>query len=262
MKLSFGGTPWEKEWKRLLAAEKRFLDGKRDDSRGLLEKFAENHMPDNVQETLHAAFKKAFGLVQKNGRFVIERAYPRKKREADYEIRAYAEELRGDKKALRAFRKEAAGIRRGNLALSAAEGVGLGILGIGLPDIPLFAGVILKSVYEIAVNYGFSYEEEEEQVFLLKVIGAAVSDRETCIKVNGELDEWIAGERRFSETAEEQAGICAEALSRRLLYMKFIQGIPLAGALGGMSDAVCLKEILAFADLKYQKRFLLKRRKT
>ena len=44
--------------------------------------------------------------------------------------------------------------------------------------------------------------------------------------------------------------------------MKFIQGIPLAGALGGMSDAVCLKEILVFADLKYQKRFLLKRRKT
>ena len=40
MKLSFGGTPWEKEWKRLLTAEKRFLDGKRDDSRGgLLEKF-------------------------------------------------------------------------------------------------------------------------------------------------------------------------------------------------------------------------------
>ena len=67
MKLSFGGTPWEKEGKRLLAAEKRFLDGKRDDSRGLLEKFAENHMPDNVQETLHAAFKKAFGLVQKAG---------------------------------------------------------------------------------------------------------------------------------------------------------------------------------------------------
>ena len=122
--------------------------------------------------------------------------------------------------------------------------------------------MILKSVYEIAVNYGFSYEEEEEQVFLLKVIGAAVSDRETCMKINGELDEWIAGERRFSETAEEQADICAEALSRRLLYMKFIQGIPLAGALGGMSDAVCLKEILAFADLKYQKRFLLKRRKT
>lgn len=38
--------------------------------------------------------------------------------------------------------------------ISGVEGVGLGLLGIGLPDIPLFTAVILKSVYEIALSYG------------------------------------------------------------------------------------------------------------
>ena len=39
--------------------------------------------------------------------------------------------------------------------------------------------------------------------------------------------------------------------------MKFLQGIPLVGAVGGAYDVVYMKQISAYARLKYQRRLLL-----
>ena len=52
--------------------------------------------------------------------------------------------------------------------------------------------------------------------------------------------------------------LTANALSHELLYMKFLQGIPIAGIVGGVFDAVYLKRIADYADLKYRRRFLLR----
>ena len=38
----------------------------------------------------------------------------------------------------------------------------MGALGVGIPDIPVFTGVILKSIYEVAMSYGFEYESDFE----------------------------------------------------------------------------------------------------
>ncbi|MBR5792238.1 MAG: EcsC family protein, partial [Ruminiclostridium sp.] len=48
----------------------------------------------------------------------------------------------------------------------------------------------------------------------------------------------------------------AGALSKELLYMKFLQGIPLVGAVGGVYDVVYMKNITEYAKIKYQRRFL------
>ena len=50
----------------------------------------------------------------------------------------------------------------------------------------------------------------------------------------------------------------ASNLSKELLYMKFVQGIPIIGAVGGFYDAVYMKRINEFANIKYRKRMLLK----
>ena len=50
----------------------------------------------------------------------------------------------------------------------------------------------------------------------------------------------------------------ASNLSKELLYMKFVQGIPIIGAVGGFYDAVYIKRINEFANIKYRKRMLLK----
>lgn len=44
--------------------------------------------------------------------------------------------------------------------------------------------------------------------------------------------------------------------------MKFLQGIPLVGVVGGVYDMVYLKQITEYANLKYKKRFLAKKKRT
>lgn len=50
-------------------------------------------------------------------------------------------------------------------------------------------------------------------------------------------------------------------LSKELLYLKFVQGIPVVGVIGGVSDVVYQKKITDYALLKYKKRFLIKHMK-
>ena len=58
------------------------------------------------------------------------------------------------------------------------------------------------------------------------------------------------------KTKEEMIHQTAGCLSKELLYMKFLQGIPVVGAVGGAYDVVYLKQITEYANLKYERRFL------
>ena len=42
--------------------------------------------------------------------------------------------------------------------------------------------------------------------------------------------------------------------------MKFLQGIPIVGAVGGFYDAIYMKRITKYVNLKYKKRFLKKKK--
>ena len=181
----------------------------------------------------------------------------------------------------------------------------MGLLGMGLPDIPLFLGVLLKSIYEIAVSYGFSYDTEEEQIFILKMIETALSHGNELMKGNVDLNLWMerqdrrdssgvgapekkavspeenaevpeersevtAGESEMAKEERKTEGVSlsrteqirrtSDALSRELLYLKFVQGIPVVGVVGGLSDMVYQKKISDFAAVKYKRRFLAKKK--
>ena len=58
----------------------------------------------------------------------------------------------------------------------------------------------------------------------------------------------------------EQIRRTSDALSRELLYLKFVQGIPVVGVVGGLSDMVYQKKISDFAAVKYKRRFLAKKK--
>ena len=138
----------------------------------------------------------------------------------------------------------------------------MGILGVGIPDIPVFTGFIMKSIYEIALSYGFSYDTMEEKRFILLLIKGAVSCGDDMLTVNRLIDEYIESEAMPSGYSEaDQIIKTAAGLSKELLYMKFLQGIPVVGAVGGLYDAVYMKRINEYANLKYKKRFLLKKKK-
>lgn len=252
-------TPWEKEWRALEKREQQYLDKKKAKKISALNQLLEDKVPPNLQGRLDTAFSKAFGLVFEKGTGIIEKTYKKQQMEEDYQIHAFTAEVKKDRKSLRNFSKKANTSGNKNLLLSGVEGVGLGILGIGLPDIPLFTGMILKSIYEIALHYGYGYETEEEKYFILLLIRCAFARERAWEKAKERMQAFLIEEQLppcYDRELEIQK--TAEVLSQELLYMKFLQGLPVVGAVGGAYDAIYLNAILQYGKIVYKKRFLLK----
>lgn len=258
----FRQNRWEKEWTALEKKEARYLMRRREEkTSSALQQKLEEKIPEKLEDTLNTAFIKAFDLVFEKGTGLIEKTYNKDQQKTDYQVREYAAGLKESRKTVKAFGRQSQGTRMKNLMISGVEGVGLGLLGIGLPDIPLFTAVILKSVYEIALSYGFEYESEKEQWFILKMIETALKKGEELERNNSLLNAWI-DQNGIGETVKgrkEQSKETAAALAEALLYMKFLQGIPVVGAAGGVADTVYLKKITDYAELKYKRRFLRKK---
>ncbi len=256
MKNMPAGGPWGKEWQKQLKKEQRFLQKAANRNPSLINRKLEKVVPEKLKEKLDAAFSKAFIIVFEKGTGMIEKTYRKDQKEYDYKLNAYAVGIKENRKNVKAFAKQAQISNLKNLVLSGVEGAGLGILGIGLPDIPLFTGVILKSIYEIALSFGYQYESENEQIFILKVIHNALLSGAGIYQADEELNNLIAGEGTAAVTKWEQIRQTADVMSAELLYMKFLQGIPVAGVVGGLSDTASLMRITEYATLKYTRRML------
>ena len=194
-----------KEKSNLINSEKSFIRNnyKKMETSKLQDKI-EKYVPDKLETTLEKTFGKAFEVIFENGTPIIEKMYNREKNEHAYKIREYAANLKNDKNSVRAFGLRVKGSKGVNIALSAVEGMGMGILGMGIPDIPVFLSLILKSVYEISIHYGFEYDSEEEQIFILNIIETALLQKKTCESAvslfkrqndkrlhNKTLDKWL-----------------------------------------------------------------------
>lgn len=140
---------------------------------------------------------------------------------------------------------------------------------IGLPDIVMFTGMILKGTYETALRYGFSYETAGERLFILKVLEASVSKGDTWISCNAEVDEMLAvpcekwitlEENTANQQLAQQIVKTGDAFAVDMLAVKFIQGLPLVGIVGGLSNPVYYHRIMRYVQLKYWKRYLLSKR--
>lgn len=256
-------TALEKEWGKVVNKELAFVQKRLEKTDSRINQLLEKKIPEKLQTTLNGAFAKAFRMVFEKGTGVIEKTYRKEEMKKSYQINEYAAKVRGNKKALKVFSRKASGAGTGSLLLSGVSGIGLGVLGIGLPDIALFTGFMLKGVYEIALNFGFDYEDEEEKKFILLLIRGALSYGEELKSINEELNFYMdygafAKERKLDESINAAAG----SLSGELLYMKFLQGIPVVGALGGVYDAVYMKQIMEYAELKYRRRFYLRQKRS
>lgn len=251
-------TPLEKEWEALQKREAAFLTRRAEKQDTLLNQFLAEKVPAGLQDTLDKGFYKAFHLIFEKGTGLIEKTYDREKLEKAYQVDQYTNDLHQSRKSLKTFSKKAGSAGTKGVLLSGASGIGMGLLGVGLPDIPLFTGMLLRTVYEIALHYGYHYDTPEEQYFILLLIQTAVSHGETLEEQDEQLDQFMY----FTVLPEgydrdEQIRQTAGALSKELLYMKFLQGIPLVGAIGGGYDVVYMKQVSDYAKLKYKRRFLL-----
>jgi len=253
-------SPWQKEWNYVLRQEHDFLRKGRLKKDSALNRFLSGKVPEGLQNTLDTAFAKAFEMIFQKGTAFIEKTYDKEGIETQYKINEYSASLRNDRNSLHLFSRKAASSGNKNLLFSGVEGIGLGVLGIGLPDIPLFTAMLLKSVYEVALHFGYSYDTEEEKYFILKIIQGALAHGRELDHYNSQLNDFIDDgllPESYDETAQIRAA--AETMSSELLYMKFLQGVPVVGAVGGAYDVIYMQKVQKYARIKYHRRFLTDR---
>ena len=203
----------------------------------------EKKVPEKVYRSLETAFSKAFSVVFTQGVGVIEKTYNRQNLEETHSVQDYAVQVKGGRKELKQVKRNAGRSGLTNTALTTVEGIGLGALGIGLPDIVVFVGMLLKGVYETALSYGL-------ETALTKGPDFAVKNA----RVDGMIEE-------MPQTGEDelQAQIqkTGSAFAVDMLLLKFVQGFPLVGILGGAANPVYYNKVMRYVQLKYQKRYLL-----
>lgn len=220
----------------------------------------EQMVPDKARRGLEQAFGRGFSLIFSKGVGVIEKTYPKQDLQSDYAIRDYAFRLKGRRRELKQIHRGAGRLNLRNLTATTIEGVGLGLLGIGMPDVAVFLGVLFRGIYETALSYGFAYESPAEKLLILKMMEAALSSGDDWARSNEQVDQMLVREMADITPAEleEQIRRTAAAFSVELLLLKFIQGIPVAGVLGGAGNTVYYHRIMQYVQLKYRKRYLLK----
>jgi hypothetical protein len=256
-------SPWEKEWDDLLKKESKFAEKRQAGPTSVLINKLDRFVPEKLSGTLNAAFFKGFEMIFEKGTGVIEKTYNKQQKEKDFQINTYAAELGADRKSVRKFTKQAKSAKATNLLVSTVEGVGLGLVGAGIPDIPLFIAMLLKSVYEIALSYGYRYDTEEEKVFILRMIQVAMLDDEAFLEASMEfndlIDQIVAdGDSLEGYRVDKNAQMRAtsEALSAEMMYTKFLRGTMIIGMAGGIFDPIYINRISDYAVLKYRRRFL------
>jgi len=249
------------EWSQFRKKEQRFLADRAEKKDTFLNKKLAEKVPEKLQGTLDSAFAKAFALIFEKGTGVIEKTIKKEDLQKSFKINEYADRIWQTRGSLKVFEKKAEKAGWLNVVASGATGMGMGALGVGIPDIALFVGFILRSMYEIALDYGYDYESEAERGFILMIIEGAVAYGEELRRVDGRINAYIEmSELPADYNEKQQIAQTAAGLSKELLYMKFLQGIPIVGVVGGAYDVVYLKKIMEYANLKYKRRFLLKKK--
>ncbi len=253
-------SPLYKEWKKLVKDEQTYLKKHMDKKESGLELLLENKVPDRLKYNLNGTFCTAFSTVFEEGTSAIEKTYSKDKMQREYQINECIVQNRGNRKALKNFSKKASASGNINLLLSGVSGISLGVLGIGIPDVVLFTALMLKGIYQIALNYGFDYNSSDEKRFILLIIQGALAHGTELKEINSELNHYMYydkfKEKHIMDDCVRQA---SNFLASKVLYMKFIQGIPIIGAAGGAFDVICMKQVLKYAELKYRRRFYVKK---
>lgn len=223
----------------------------------------EKRIPEKVYNGLESAFCKGFGVVFNQGRALIEKGYNKETVQADFAVRDFAVQTKGRRKELKQMNKSARQADLINMTATTVEGIGLGVLGIGMPDIVLFLGNLLKGIYETAMNYGFGYETRREQMLILKMMQTALTNGEVWAEKNAEVNRL-----QFEENAEiteamfqQQLKDTASAFAMDMLLLKFIQGLPVVGIIGGAANPVYYSRVMKYVQMKYRKWYLLKQKK-
>lgn len=232
------------EYRKICLEELDFLVNARKKNESELDKVIQKFVPEKLNETLRKAFCKAFEIILKNGTGILRSTlYDREQKNID--------DAQMKSKIAGLFDK----------ALTFAEGAGFGIIGLGLPDIPVFTSMVIRNIYQKAAFYGFDYSSETEQVYVLKLIAGASASGKDAERLSLEVDKLADnidnGGFVYFGIPYDYIKEASDSIADDMIYMKFVQGIPFVGAIGGIYNAATINKIDKYAEFKYHKRRLL-----
>ena len=258
----------ERQIKRLKKEENKLLNIPKDNCikrkvRPLKRKIEEK-IPEKIEDVMEKAFEKSFKLIFEKGTEIIEKSYNKEQIEIDFDINNYAIAKQTSKKHLKKLYNKANKKLLFNKSIGVLEGGALGILGIGIPDIPIFLAVILKSIYEISLSYGFDYNNEKEKMYILNIIAAATTkgiEREAYLLSIDNIAEQIEKDIDVTYDIDEMTKRVAGKLANVMLMPKFIQGFAVIGIVGGITNYKTIHDISKIAKIKYKKRYLISLKK-
>ncbi|MBS4539392.1 EcsC family protein [Clostridium sp. D2Q-11] len=259
-------SKFKRQLKKLNKQEKKILNKKENKLVKLkinpIRDKIESKIPDKVKNALDIAFFKGFHLVFEKGNQYIEKTYDKDKIKLEHDLNNYKIDEKVNRKHIKELDRQSRRSKIFNSSFSILEGGALGVLGIGLPDIPLFIATIMKNIYEIALSYGYDYEREEERVYILLIICGAMTQGKPQLAFNDQIDRLghNIDQGVYNEVnLEEQIRVTSNILSDSMLAAKFVQGIPIIGAVGGIVNYNIINKIGKYASIKYKKRYLLRK---
>ncbi len=220
----------------------------------------QDKIPDKLLATLNAAFYQGFRLIFNKGTTYIEKTYSKDKLQLEHDLNNILINRRPKTDSIRELDKQSFYSKTINSSVAVIEGGVLGFLGIGLPDIPLIIAVIMRTIYETALSYGYDYESKAEKTYILYLICASLTKGERQKEFDAILNKTAqkieAGEP-LDIALDEAMRLTSSVLSETLLVAKFVQGIPVVGAVGGVVNNYIVRKVGKYAGIKYKKRYLL-----
>lgn len=242
----------KQELNKLEKKEERFLN--RNVVEGNLKLKIYEKIPKNLEATLNKAFVKAFEIIFNKGTSIIEKSFDKEKINLEYEVNKFMLDYKEDKTNIKKLDKYSKKTNLVNNLFTTSVGTGMGILGFGIPDIPLFVATILRGIYQISLSYGFDYKNEKERIYILRLVRIALAKTSDEKK---EYNEELKDKNCYQTKLEDEIKTTAKIMADALLIEKFIQGIPIIGAVGGIVNNSIYRKISNFCMIKYKKRYLI-----
>ena len=178
---------------------------------------------------------------------------------SEYAQKRVGVQTQGDRSLIKRLRKPSEKRYLKSLGVATTEGIGLGLLGIGLPDIPILIGNMIRTCTVSAQSHGLNTDRTDEQVYMLRLIRLAAMPTDERRAANRQLDalgEAIDAGTEAHFDLEEEMRLTSERLSMTLLFSRFVMGLPVVGVAGGLYNPVIVSQLHQLAEVKYEARLL------
>ncbi|MDO4280876.1 MAG: EcsC family protein [Peptococcaceae bacterium] len=225
----------------------------------------EDKVPEKLEATLKSAFKTAFKMVFQEGAAVIEKTYSDEALKQEYANKRAQIQGDGRRSVIQSLREKGRKRYFSTLGVTTAEGVGLGLLGIGLPDVPLLIGNMIRTANVSAKSHGLDPDRRDEQYYTLLLIRLVAAPQDERAAVEAQLDalaEQIDSGEAVPIALDEEIQQTADALATAMLVSRFVMGLPIVGVAGGLYNSVIISQLHQLAEVKYEVRLLKRCRAT